>query len=260
MANPEVSIIGSGNLATNLAVALENAGIVINEVYSRNPSNAERLTNRLYQAEAIESLNFKESTSTVFILLVSDESISPIADQIILPSNDCILVHTSGSIPLNAIEQIHQNCGVIYPLQTFTADKLVEFTEVPLLIEASNKKAEKILLGTAQAISKEVFLVDSESREIIHMAAVFASNFTNHMLHIAEGILQEIDLDIHMLAPLIKETVEKSMLHGPKKTQTGPARRNDLLVMNRHLKKLKDDQELAVIYKKISEHIINKYH
>ena len=111
----------------------------------------------------------------------------------------------------------------------------------------------------AGKISKDIVITDSEARENIHLAAVFASNFSNHMIHIAHNLLEEYGIDPELLTPLISETIQKSLSLGPEAAQTGPARRGDIEILNRHLKKLKDHPELGSIYKKISEHILKKF-
>jgi predicted short-subunit dehydrogenase-like oxidoreductase (DUF2520 family) len=140
MLMPTVSFIGSGNLAWHLAPALDNAGYVVKEVYSPNPKHAEELTSRLYQAEVKATLDFSTSDSTVFIICTSDDAIADIAREIILPG-EVFLVHTSGSQPLSVLQYAAtNNIGVIYPLQTFTKNKRIDFKNVPLFIESNNVK------------------------------------------------------------------------------------------------------------------------
>lgn len=255
-----VSFIGSGNLAWHLAPALDNMGYVVREVYSQNPNHAEALTERLYQAEVKATLDFSTSDSKVFFIAVSDDAISDIAREIILPE-DAILVHTSGSQPITEIQfAATQNLGVFYPLQTFSKSKKVDFKEVPIFIESQTEEAEKILTQLANSISKEVRKIGSEERKALHVAAVFASNFSNHMLTIAKELMQQNNLDYEWLKPLITETINKSMYLGPDQAQTGPAKRADLEILDSHLEFLKEQQPIAEIYKVISQHIIDTHY
>jgi predicted short-subunit dehydrogenase-like oxidoreductase (DUF2520 family) len=255
----KVSFIGSGNLAWHLATALDNTDYAVREVYSLHPKNAKALAERLYQAQVKKSLDFSTSQSGIFILAISDDAISEIAREIVLP-DQAILVHTSGSQPLSVLGYAATpNTGVLYPLQTFSKNKKPDFREVPFFIESENTETEAVLLAMAKSISKSVFKVSSDDRKAIHVAAVFASNFTNHMLTLAKEILNEHDLDSELLKPLIVETINKSLAIGPENAQTGPARRGDLEIMDKHIDFLKNNKHAAEIYKVISQHILDKY-
>ena len=257
--HPGVSIIGSGNLAWHLAPALDNAGYVVKEIYSRNPGNAEALTERLYQAEVKASLDFSTSPSSIFIIMTSDDAIKEVATEIILPDEAC-LIHTSGSQPLDILQfAATSNTGALYPLQTFSKGKRVDFKTVPIFIETSNEETEKILMALAKAISNQVRKISSQDRKALHVAAVFASNFTNHMLTLSKDILQKNSLSFELLKPLISETIHKSLTVGPENAQTGPAFRGDLEILDRHIEFLKEDKTLEEIYKLISQHIIDRY-
>lgn len=255
-----VSFIGSGNLAWHLAPAFDNTDFAVREVYSQNPKHAAALAERLYQADVHLTLNFSASTSRVFILAVSDDAIQEIAEELVLPAN-AVLAHTSGSQPLSVLGYAGTpNIGVIYPLQTFTKGKKIDFKDVPFFIESDNKETEALLTRMARALSKNVSTISSDDRKALHVAAVFASNFTNHMLTLAKDILEEHDLDLSVLKPLIAETLNKSLAIGPEKAQTGPAVRGDLEILDRHLEFLKHDEKLAEIYRVISQHILDRYH
>lgn len=254
-----VSFIGSGNLAWHLAPALDNVGYTVLEVYSRNFKHAQALVKRLYQAEAKSSTDFSTSRSKIFIIATSDDAIRQLATEIILPK-DAILVHTSGSQPLSALGYATTpNVGVFYPLQTFSKAKKVDFAGIPLFIESEDTDTGKVLLKMAKAISKQVKQISSDDRKALHIAAVFASNFTNHMLTLSKEILEANQLNFEMVKPLIVETINKSLSIEPDNAQTGPAKRGDMEILDRHMEFLQHDGALAEIYRIISQHIINKY-
>lgn len=254
-----ISMIGSGNLAWHLAPALDNAGYAVTEVYSRNPAHARLLTERLYQAEVKATLDFSTSRSRIFIVATTDDAIHDIAREIILPDN-AILVHTSGAQPLSLLGYAPTpDIGVFYPLQTFTKSKRIDFQEVPIFIECESPDAQKILMTMARAISRKVQRVTSYDRKAMHVAAVFASNFTNHMLTVAQEIMHENNLQFDWLKPLIIETVNKSLALGPDQAQTGPAVRGDFETLDHHLEFLSQDERLAELYRVISQHIIDRY-
>lgn len=254
-----VSIIGSGNLAWHLAPALDNTDFAVREIYSRNPSRADALVEKLYEAESKVSLNFSDSPSRIFIIATSDDAIQEVAQEIILP-DDAILVHTSGSQPLSLLGYAAtHNIGVFYPLQTFSKDKKIDFQDVPFFIESENSETEKVLMQMGKALSKTVFKINSQDRKALHVSAVFASNFTNHMLFIAQGIMKENKLSFDWLKPLIAEMINKSLSIGPENAQTGPAKRGDLEILDKHLEFLQHDESVAEIYKVVSQHIVDTY-
>jgi predicted short-subunit dehydrogenase-like oxidoreductase (DUF2520 family) len=253
-----ISIIGSGNVAWHLAQELEKQGHTIREVFSRNLAHAEELAAQLYCAQAQNHLDFTKSEARIFFIAVSDAAIEQIARHIQLPAK-AILAHTSGSQSLEKLTAAPtQKTGVFYPLQTFSKGKPVKFKEIPICIESEDPKTEQQLLAVAETLSDNIALVDSEARKVLHVAAVFACNFTNHMLGIAQEILEEQEMDFDLLKPLIKETVNKSLRIGPKNAQTGPAKRGDLTTLDAHMEYLQGREDWLRIYKLISEHIMNE--
>jgi len=254
-----VSFIGSGNLAWHLAPALDNSGFAVKEVYSKNSIHAEELVERLYQADIKTSLDFSTSSSTIFIVATTDDAIQEIVREIVLPE-DAILVHTSGSQPLSVLGYAATpNLGVFYPLQTFSKSGKVDFSGVPIFIESENSVTEKLLMAMAKTISKSVFKISSNDRQALHVAAVFASNFTNHMLLLAQEIMKENSLSFDWLKPLIAEMMTKSLTIGPENAQTGPARRGDFETLDKHMEFLNDNESLAELYKVISQDIVDRY-
>lgn len=254
-----VSIIGAGNLAWHLAPALDNTDFAVREVYSADIRNADALVEKLYEARPKATLDFSISTSRIFIIAVPDDAIPEIVSGIVLPEN-AILVHTSGSQPLNVLGYAGTpNVGVFYPLQTFSKGKKVDFREIPLFIESENSFTHNTLNAMGKAISKKVYPITSSNRKALHVGAVFASNFTNHMLTLAKSILEDHKLDFEYLKPLIAETMNKALGLGPENSQTGPAKRGDLEILDTHMEFLKDDESITEIYRAISQDIIDRY-
>ncbi len=261
MATPVfLSFIGSGNLAWHLAPALDNAGFVVKEVYSPNPQHAEALTERLYQAEVKATLDFSTSNSSIFILAVRDEAIAQVAREIILP-DEAVLIHTSGSVSITELQfAATPHVGVLYALQTFSKERKVDFANVPFFVETLTDEATDVVLALAKTLSKQVRKITSEERKALHVAAVFASNFSNHMLTLSQQIMKQNSMDYNLLKPLISETIQKSLAIGPQQAQTGPARRGDLEILDNHIQFLNEDERVAEIYRIISQHIIDSYH
>jgi len=254
-----IAVIGAGNVAWHLAPALDNTDFAVREVYSRKPRHAAALVDKLYEAEVKETLDFSSSQSGMFIICVPDDAIEEVVQEIILP-DDATLIHTSGSQPLSVLEYAASyTTGVFYPLQTFTKEQKIDFRDVPIFVESDDAATEKMLVSMGKAISKKVQKISSSERQALHLAAVFASNFTNHMITIAEEIMKNNKLNFDWLKPLIAETINKSLTLGPSKSQTGPARRGDLEILDKHIGFLKKDKALTRIYKEISQHILDKY-
>lgn len=259
MKTSSITFIGAGNLAWSLAPALDNTDYFVREVFSRNKKNAVDLVAKLYEGEVATSLDFSRSQSEIFILAVPDDSIEEIVEELIIP-DQTVLAHTSGSKPLSILENsFTQNIGVIYPLQTFSKGKKVEMMDVPFFIEGENEITESSLLDLAKAITNEAHKLTSDKRRILHLSAVFASNFSNHMLTIANEIMVRNKMDFDWLKPLIAETLNKSLEIGPDMAQTGPARRGDVEILDMHMSILQKDAELREIYRLISQHILDKY-
>ncbi|MGC3945977.1 MAG: DUF2520 domain-containing protein [Chryseolinea sp.] len=254
-----VAFIGSGNLAWHLAAALDNTEYAVREVYSRNPAHAEQLVERLYEAEVKATLDFSTSNCGIFILAVTDDALQDIVREIVLPE-DCVLLHTSGSQPLEVLRYAATpKIGVLYPLQTFTRDVDVDLSEVPLFVEAANPETADVLMDMANALSDNVVKLTSPERLALHLAAVFASNFTNHMLYMAQEIMKENSLSYDWLKPLIATMITKSLRVGPENAQTGPARRGDFETLDRHMQLLQDDEPAAELYRVISQDIVDRY-
>ncbi len=263
----EISFIGAGNLAWHLAPALENAGHHINEVYSRQLQHSRQLVSNLYDARTHSELNFADSPSRLFILTIPDDALESVCSQLVLPEN-AVVVHTSGARSLQSLEQwmaiysdVPVQTGVFYPLQTFTkGHTFMLFDEIPICIEADDSIIEDILVQLGQDISEIVYLITSDERRILHVAAVFASNFTNHLLTLAQDLTTQHGLEFELLRPLIAETFRKGLAAAnPADVQTGPARRGDLTTIETHLTYLTDQPKLSEIYQLLTESIRRQY-
>jgi predicted short-subunit dehydrogenase-like oxidoreductase (DUF2520 family) len=261
----KISFIGAGNVSWHLSKALENAGHGVEEVFSRNNKNAEELTKHLYNAKVQQNLNFSKSKAQVFFLCVTDDSMIEVVKQLVLPEGS-MLIHTSGSKSLGELDELLRinsdvtiKSGVFYPLQTFSKNHSVNFTEVPICIESEEEDVEKVLITLGQDISDVTYMVNSEERRTLHVAAVFACNFTNHLWGIAQEIVKDNDLEFDLLKPLINETFRKAMATDDIfRVQTGPARRGDNKIINQHLLFLKQQPDYQQVYRVLSEGILKK--
>ena len=248
-----ISIIGSGNVATHLAAAFKNAGHRIVQVYSRNMQHAALLAYHV-GAQAINRPEDVSSDADLFILAIKDDAIASFVPY--LSIHNKLIAHTSGAVDLQEVAKLTPNAGVFYPLQTFSKTKEVNFKEVPLCVEGANEANTQTLETLARDISNNVYRVNSAQRKVLHLAAVFACNFTNHLYNIGEQLLADSGLSFDMLRPLIAETADKIKEHSPAAVQTGPAIRNDEKTMQSHLQMLSDQPYLQDVYTRLSQDII----
>lgn len=246
----KITILGSGNVATQFATTFHAAGATIAEVYSPNAAHAKTLAKKV-KANVVKSI--ADLSAADFILIaVKDDALTATVKA--LPAGKGIVVHTAGSVPMNVLQKFPQH-GVLYPLQTISKKRTLKTEQLPLCIEASDKKTLAKLKQIAQLISGKVRLLDSDQRRAAHLAAVFACNFTNHLYAIAGQLLEEKNLPFDLLRPLILETAEKVQQLSPSEAQTGPALRNDRSVMNKHLALLKTHPEWKQLYRLFSKSI-----
>lgn len=255
---PQISIIGSGNVATCLTKALQQSGFAINEIYSRSLENANSLSDQIVGSKPVESLNFKQSRSSIFIIAVKDDAITNLVDQIILPDESLVL-HTSGVKGLEVFDKpgISFDSGIFYPLQTFNKDLDMSFVDLPIFIESRNPESLPVIKDLVHSLKGHPIQLDHSQKQILHVAAVFASNFTNRMIAASQKILKEADLDKSLLSPLIEQSI-KNALKDPDQYLSGPAKRGDLNTIKNHLDILSQNQDLKSIYESITQSILSK--
>ena len=254
-----IAIIGSGNVATALAKAYAEKNINIVQVLSKNIKNAKKLVAQLASYQNISAISdFKKLTQHVdcVIIAVNDDAIAEVLNK--LPFKDKLVVHTSGSVGLSVFKGV-KKYGVFYPLQTFSNQNIKTLTDVPFCIEGNSETTKKKLIQLAKQVSNQVTELNSEQRKALHLAAVFANNFSNYMYIIAEEITSKNKLDFNLLKPLILETAKKIITQLPKQAQTGPAKRHDFETLSEHLKLLENEKELQEIYSIISNRIMNQF-
>ena len=229
----KVVLIGSGNVAQHLILAFKKSlDVEIIQVFTRSQKNSSHLIDNI----KITS-NFSElKNADVYIIAVSDNAIADVSSQI--PFTDKLVVHTSGSLSMKELDSKNRK-GVFYPLQTFSKDKEVDFSQIPICLEAENVNDYKTLETLAKSISNVVISINSEQRKALHVAAVFVSNFVNHLYKIGNDICLENNIPFDILKPLILETANKIETLPPNQAQTGPAKRNDTTTINTHLDFLK---------------------
>ncbi len=251
----KIVLIGAGNVATHLGLALKQSGYEIIEVWSRHKSHAQELAIRL-NSKAKDDMSTLSPDADIYIFSVVDDALPLLLND--FPFQDKMLVHTAGSVSMTVLENKTNSYGVFYPLQTFSKHKEVDFKKIPVFIEASNDKTLSVLEEIANSLSDNVKVATSEQRKYLHIAAVFACNFSNYFYAIGEQILKENDLSFDYLRPLILETAMKAQEYSPAKVQTGPAIRKDEKIMASHLSLLASQPQLKELYQTISHYIMEE--
>ena len=235
-----VSIIGSGNVAQHLIAAFTKAPeIKLVEVFARD----KKIVSSLLDAHQIVTFIEDLKPVDLCIIAVSDTAIAEVSEA--LPFHNTLVAHTSGSIAMNALSDKNRK-GVFYPLQTFSKNKAVDFSVVPICIESENAEDQALIEKAAHSISKVIYPINSTQRKALHTAAVFVNNFVNHLYVIGNEICDENEIPFDILKPLIAETAEKIKTLSPLEAQTGPAKRKDQNTIQLHLDALQNDNQKAI--------------
>ena len=253
----KVVCIGAGRLAQQLMPALEEAGCHILQVYNRKALAAEVLSEKLNKSSFTGVISEIATDADLYFFTVADDAIGPVADQVLpLLPKEAIGVHCSGSLGLDVLP-FKRKAG-FYPLQSFSSGHEVTWRWIPLIITTPDEDIWELLDEIAGKLSTSVYRMTEEQKSNLHIAAVFANNFSNHMLTLAEEICKTHQLPFEILKPLILETFSKAILSGPRDSQTGPAIRRDEKTIQKHLSLLKGQPEMAGIYRLVTESIQNK--
>ena len=251
-----IVLVGAGNLATHLGKALYRKGFRIVQVYSRTEKAARTLAQEL-EADYTTGLDALATDARLYIVALKDEALLQLLPTLVNGREQALWVHTAGSVPMTVWQGRVEHYGVFYPMQTFSKQREVDFRDIPVFVEASGAEEEAFLMKLGHTLSQRVSVATSEQRKSLHLAAVFACNFTNHMYALAEKLLQRYGLTFDAMLPLIDETARKVHTLSPKAAQTGPAVRYDRQVMQAHLDLLANDPGMQHLYRLISESIHN---
>jgi predicted short-subunit dehydrogenase-like oxidoreductase (DUF2520 family) len=251
-----IALAGAGNVAWHLAQGLKLQGYQITGIWSREYSNAEALA-RNCDSLACNTIAGLRDSADMIIIAVADKAIEDIARSIGTFSG--IVVHTAGSVSIDALNGTFKNCGVLYPLQTLSKGTPVDLGAVPFILEASTDEILHAIRQVAEKLSHKVYEADSHQRMLLHVAAVFSGNYSNLMYIIGNEILNKSNQPPEILYPLILETARKAVTGDPLEMQTGPARRNDTKTIEKHIKALASLPEYDELYRLLANLISKKY-
>lgn len=251
-----IVILGSGNVATHMSKALFEAGFEISQIYSRNIDSAKLLANEVNA----EFCNITEAillNADVYIYAIKDDALKTLLLEV--KNDNGMHIHVSGSTNINIFEGIKQRYAVIYPLQTLSKNKAIDFGTVPLFVEANNAECMEMIWEISNKISGNVRKIDSQQRQSLHVAAVFACNFSNYLCNIAFDVLANNNLEFELLQPLIAETANKLKTLQPYDAQTGPAVRFDKQIIDKHMDFLSENEDVQNLYAMLSKMIYQKH-
>ncbi len=249
----KISIVGSGNVAHHLGMALKNAGNDLLQILSRNSETGMELAH-LLSTDFAHEFSDLNTDAELILFCVKDDAIAEVAS--VFPKTTAVVAHTSGFRSMELLEQLSEKTGVFYPLQTMRKNVLLNFENVPMLVEGSNEQVTKMLLDLAGQLSPSVHVVNELQRQYIHVAAVIANNFTNHMWELSAHLLSGQNLSLDILRPLIARSAENVVQHSPSELRTGPAARKDFFTLDAHIALLQNEPEILKVYEVITESIL----
>lgn len=250
----KVTLIGAGNLATQLGKSLKKAGVIISQVYSRTEDSA-RTLGELLEAEWLTDIKALRDEADIYIFSVKDSVLCELISEVCKGREDKLFLHTAGSMSMSCFEGKALRYGVFYPMQTFSKTKDVNFECIPVFIEGNSIETEDVIRSLANKLTQRVIRLSSADRKYLHLAAVWACNFTNYCYTVASDILGEHGIPFDVMLPLINETTEKIQKISPKEAQTGPAVRGDRNVMSKQLELMNSKEDLQELYQMLSKGI-----
>lgn len=253
-----IVLVGAGRVACSFLPALLSAGHQVVQVYSRTMDSARTLAEP-FGIPYTNDLSVLTCQADIYIVAVSDDALPRIAPYLVRGREEVLFLHTAGSVPIDVWRLAGaRRYGIFYPLQTFSKNRLVTTEDLPFFIEASDMMVRYEIESFAATLSSRIYYADSTLRSRLHIAAVFACNFTNAMYTAASDLLATGNIPFEVLLPLIDETSRKVHDMPPRQAQTGPAARNDTDVMHRHIDQLASNSDLQVLYRLLSDYIIHR--
>lgn len=253
----KIALIGAGNLATVLGHALYNAKHDIVQVYSRTMAAAKQLAERL-NAVPTDDLETITNDADLYIIALKDSVLYEVIGKICPNRSEKLFVHTAGSMPIDVFRGRTERYGVLYPMQTFSKTRIVDFRNIPVFVEANSISTMQTIIGVAQSVSDNVQELSSTDRRYLHLAAVWACNYVNHCYDLAAEVLQKVGLPFDVMLPLTDETARKIHELSPREAQTGPAIRYDENIIGAQMQLMNDNPNARKIYELMAKSIHEK--
>ncbi len=252
--SPKIVLIGAGRVATHLGHRLQAKGLAVVQVLNRTAAPARDLAGSL-DADWSDRWADVRTDADWLLLAVRDDAIDEVAGALARHVPQALATHTSGATPGTVLAPHFRRFGVFYPLQSFSPERRPAWSTIPFCIDAAGPADRAFLKKMARTLGGRAWPVQDEQRAALHVAAVFANNFTNQCYAVAEALLAEQGLPFELLYPLMQETLAKALEHSPARMQTGPARRGDLATLQRHLDLLAGHPDWQAMYAAVSRSI-----
>lgn len=251
----QVTLIGSGNVATVLGRKLIEAGHTVRQVYSRNADHARQLADEL-AAKSVSDLMAVDDGADIYIVALSDKALEEVAS--VWKMKDKLVVHTAGSVSINVLKEVSNHYGILYPLQTIRKE-IDSLPVLPILVDGNNASNRTQIFDFAQSFADRVAYADDDERSKLHLAAVVSNNFSNYLFALAEDYCRQEHVEFNLILPLLEESVKRLYAHSPAEVQTGPAIRRDQKIIQKHLQMLEGYGELKEMYALMSEKIGERF-
>jgi predicted short-subunit dehydrogenase-like oxidoreductase (DUF2520 family) len=246
-----VVMIGSGNVATIFSRLIKRGGHTILQVISKQLPNARTLATEL-NCDFADNYGALNKTADIYIIAINDDSLNKLDAPFEL--GDKLVVHTAASVSKHVLQNISTNYGVLYPLQSLRKE-IPDIVAIPLLVDGNSDHAIKLVEDLAITMSPIVSKATDEQRVKLHIAAIIANNFTNHLFSLTEEFCRNEKVDFKLLLPIINETARRLNAYSPAAVQTGPAIRNDVSTIDKHLALLANYPKLKNLYRLITDSI-----
>ncbi|GAB6960987.1 DUF2520 domain-containing protein [Prevotella aurantiaca JCM 15754] len=253
----KIALIGAGNLATVLGHALYNAKHDIVQVYSRTMAAAKQLAERLNSVPT-DDLETITNDADLYIIALKDSVLDEVIGKICPNRSEKLFVHTAGSMPIDVFRGRTERYGILYPMQTFSKTRIVDFRNIPVFVEANSISTMQTIIGVAQSVSDNVQELSSADRRYLHLAAVWACNYVNHCYDLAAEVLQKVGLPFDVMLPLTDETARKVHELSPREAQTGPAIRYDENIIEAQMQLMNNNPKAQKIYELMAKSIHEK--
>lgn len=249
----KIVIIGSGNVATVLARLCQKNNHQVIQVMSRHTENAKILSDEL-GCSYTNYDGITDMSADIYIVAISDGVLFDLNKSFSLGNK--LIVHTAGSVSKDVLQNISTNYGILYPFQSLRKE-IQTIPEIPFIIDGNSNDTVTLIEDFAKTLSPLVKRLAEEDRFKLHVSGVFVNNFTNHLYAVAEDFCIKENLDFKLLFPLIQSTAQRIKEISPKDIQTGPAYRNDVFTLDKHLRLLSAHPKLKYLYLKLTDSIMN---
>ena len=250
----KIVLIGTGGVATNLGKLFARQSMAIEQILGRSQTSTRKLAESLNCSYTLDPSQLSKAAD-LYIIAVQDREIAGLLSKLHIPET-ALIVHTAGGVSMDVFTGLFKCYGVLYPLQSLRKETTT-IPEIPFYLDGNNAVSKSLLENIAIQAGLDYRWANDRQRMQLHVAAVLCSNYPNYLFALTERFCQLEGLDFNSLLPVITETSNRLAREGisPASLQTGPAVRQDLVTVNKHLQLLKEDSEIRDVYQYLAEKI-----